>query len=30
VVGYGMDYDGLFRSLPYIGVLTLGAVSDAS
>lgn len=21
VVGYGMDYNGLYRSLPYVGVL---------
>ncbi len=21
VIGYGLDYDGLYRNLPYIGVL---------
>jgi hypoxanthine phosphoribosyltransferase len=26
VVGYGLDYDGLYRNLPYIGVLDGGDV----
>lgn len=30
VVGYGLDYDGLYRNLPYIGVLGPDAVEGAA
>lgn len=26
VVGYGLDYKGLYRNLPYVGVLKVGAI----
>jgi len=26
VVGYGLDYNGIYRNLPYIGVLTKEAI----
>jgi len=30
VVGYGLDYSERYRNLPYVGILTLGNVTNAS
>ncbi len=30
VVGYGLDYDGFYRNLPYVGVLRNGEASPAT
>jgi hypoxanthine phosphoribosyltransferase len=30
VVGYGLDYDEIYRSLPYIGVLSPSVYSEAA
>ena len=29
VVGYGLDYAGLYRNLPYLGILNIGECSQA-
>jgi hypoxanthine phosphoribosyltransferase len=29
VVGYGLDYDGRYRNLPYIGTLKKSAIQSA-